>query len=75
VLTPADRICLEDINDIKYGYPVYDNNYRRSREGILKFLVGNNIIPCGRYGSWRYMSMEDVILDGKIVADKLLDKE
>jgi len=31
----------------------------------------NNIIPCGRYGSWRYFSMEDAILDGKQVADIL----
>ena len=72
LLTPADRICLEDINDIKYGYPIYDINYRKARGEILKFLNQNNIISCGRYGSWRYMSMEDVILDGKKVAECLL---
>ncbi len=71
ILTQSDRICLEDINDIEYGYPIYDNNYRFSRERILKFLVQNNIIPCGRYGSWRYMSMEDVILDGRRAAEFL----
>ncbi|MEW6096380.1 MAG: FAD-dependent oxidoreductase [bacterium] len=78
ILTIDDRVCAEEINDIKYGYPIYDNNYLQSREKILKFLLQNNIIPCGRYGSWRYMSMEDAILDGKEVADllsKCLKKE
>lgn len=72
ILSRDDRICLEDTNDIKYGYPIYDVNYRNSRERILSFLSDNNIIPCGRYGSWRYMSMEDVILDGKITAERLI---
>ena len=74
ILTQANRICFEDINDIKYGYPVYDINYQQSRKRILKFLAENNIISCGRYGSWRYMSMEDVILDGKDVAGRVLNE-
>jgi len=65
IISQSDRICVEDINDIKYGYPIYDNNYRSARENILKFLNQNYILSCGRYGSWRYMSMEDVILQGK----------
>lgn len=68
ILTKDDRICVEDINDIKYGYPIYDKNYRQSREMILKYFYQNNIMPCGRYGSWRYMSMEESILDGKKVS-------
>ncbi len=66
-----DRICAEDINDIKYGYPIYDKNYRIAREEAIKFLIQNNIMPCGRYGSWRYMSMEDTILDGRFAARNL----
>jgi len=72
ILSRNDRICAEDINDIKYGYPIYDRNYSLARKKIIKFLAKNSIICCGRYGSWRYMSMEDVILDGKEVAEFLL---
>lgn len=71
VLNQKDRILAEDINDIKYGYPIYDENYSGVRKRILNFLGENNIIACGRYGSWRYMSMEDVILNGKEVAEFL----
>lgn len=69
VLSVEDKICAEDINQIEYGYPIYDTNYSRVRSKILKFLSMNNIIASGRYGSWRYMSMEDVILQGKALAD------
>lgn len=75
ILFQNDKICAQDINDIKYGYPIYDQNYQQARGGILKYLRQNNILPCGRYGSWRYMSMEDVILEGKIITDKLLGKK
>lgn len=71
ILKSPKQIIARDINDIKYGYPIYDKNYRRARGAVIKFLLGNDVIPCGRYGSWRYMSMEDVILDGKKIADKI----
>ncbi len=71
ILPKAQTILAQDINDIKYGYPIYDLNYCRAREAILRYLMQNNIIPCGRYGSWRYMSMEDVILNGKNIADSV----
>jgi len=72
ILSDSDYICVEDINDIEFGYPLYDSNYRIARESILKFLSQNDILSCGRYGSWRYMSMEDVILQGKGIANKII---
>ncbi|MBU1870078.1 MAG: FAD-dependent oxidoreductase, partial [Candidatus Omnitrophica bacterium] len=66
------NILQEDINDIRYAYPIYDRNYKTAREDIFKYLNLYNIIPCGRYGSWRYMSMEDVIIDGKNIGELFL---
>ncbi len=71
LLNGAGRIYIEDVNDIKYAYPIYDSNYRKAREKITGFLRHNNIIPCGRYGSWQYMSMEDSILDGAKATENL----
>jgi len=65
----GDKITVEHKNDIKYGYPIYDNNYNNCREKILEFLLKNRIISCGRYGSWRYMSMEGAILEGKNLSE------
>lgn len=68
-INSRSSVCFEDINDIKYGYPIYDMNYRSARDKIVEYLTLNNVIPCGRYGSWRYFSMEDAILDGRRVAE------
>ena len=72
LLKESDQICCQQVNDIKYGYPIYDMNYSETREKILDYLLRNNVIPCGRYGSWRYFSMEDTILDTKAATEYLL---
>ncbi len=71
LLKESDQICCQQSNDIKYGYPIYDVNYTPARKTILDYLAKRNVVACGRYGSWRYFSMEDSILDGKRVADIL----
>ncbi len=63
IIRSGSEICCEHANDIKYGYPVYDKNYALARGKILNFLSSNNITSRGRYGSWCYLSMEDVILE------------
>lgn len=72
ILLKEDSVCAQDINDMRYGYPIYDSNYRASRQKIFDFLAMNNVISCGRYGGWRYMSMEDVILEGKEISEKFV---
>jgi len=63
------EICLP--MDIKYGYALYDSN-RKYAVGVIKdYLKKFDIYSIGRYGSWEYMSMEDVILEGKNLADSL----
>lgn len=71
IIKTANSLCCQDINDIKYGYPIYDLKYNSAVKAIHQFLANKGIIPCGRYGSWRYFSMEDAILDGKSSADSL----
>ena len=63
IIRSESEICCKHINDIKYGYPVYDKSYTLARKKVMDFLSRNNITSRGRYGSWRYLSMEDVILE------------
>ncbi len=65
IIQNESEICCEHINDIKYGYPVYDKEYTSARKKILNYLSENSVISCGRYGSWRYLSMEDVMLEAR----------
>ncbi len=70
LIASDDEVLLRDVNDIKYAYPIYDKNYDSARNRIVEFLLGNHVTPCGRYGAWKYMSMEDVILEGKNFAQR-----
>ncbi len=75
IITSSDLMVHCDIIDIKYGYPVYDHNHKKTVSNILNFLSKNNIYSIGRYGSWRYFSMEDAILDGRDIACSTLLKK
>lgn len=66
------EVCLPI--DIKYGYVIYDVDRKWAINTIKKYLEGFSIYTIGRYGSWSYMTMEDVILEGKNMADKLSEE-
>lgn len=68
ILGKSDKVCCRHVNDIQYGYPIYDKNHSSARNLIEDYCLKNNVYLAGRYGSWRYMSMEDSLLDGKRVA-------
>ena len=63
------EICLP--MDIKYGYALYDSNRLHAVKIIKNYLEKLGIYTIGRYGSWKYMSMEDVILEGKQIAEQI----
>lgn len=73
ILNGGASIMCQHINDIKYAYPLYDRNYEHARKTIMGFLSGNGIIPCGRYGSWRYFSMEDVMMEAEGIAESIAE--
>lgn len=64
IIHSENEICAEDVNDIRYGYPIYDHQYQKTTKALTCYLQKNNIFPCGRYGAWRYFSMTDTIADG-----------
>ncbi|MFC1698425.1 protoporphyrinogen/coproporphyrinogen oxidase [Candidatus Omnitrophota bacterium] len=68
ILAPADTIEVCDPLEIKYGYIIYDKNYSLSTKVIHEYLNQQRVYSIGRYGRWKYMSMEQAILDGKETA-------
>jgi len=71
IISDLSKICCTNTNDLSYGYPIYDKKYRKSRNKVLEFLSDFNINSIGRYGSWRYMSMEDVMLESRKLAGEI----
>jgi protoporphyrinogen oxidase len=71
ILSAADRIITEQAHDIKYGYPLYDNRRQAALSGIQDYLDIFDVYSIGRFGAWRYMSMEECILQGRDIGNKM----
>ncbi|MBW3015145.1 FAD-dependent oxidoreductase [Candidatus Woesearchaeota archaeon] len=65
ILTKDDNIIFKDFFDIKYGYVIFDRNRTPAVKKIKEYLKQNNIISIGRFGSWDYLWMHNVIKEAK----------
>jgi protoporphyrinogen oxidase len=68
ILKRGDKIVSKCILDIPFGYVIYDADRETALQPILKFLKKNSVLSTGRYGGWKYSTMEDAILDGREAA-------
>ena len=69
----ADKdIATEQILHIKHAYVIYDLWRDRNLQKLLDRLQQEGIYSIGRYGSWMYSSMQEAVLDGKRVAEKIV---
>ncbi len=66
------EIVTEKIIPINHAYVIY-NRWRDTHLPILlQRLENERVHSIGRYGAWKYSSMQDAVLDGKSCALKLL---
>ncbi len=74
ILRKDDEIAVKDVIDIKYAYTIYDFHRQKAVPIIQKYLEEKGIFSIGRYGAWEHTSMEDVIYQGKVTAQRLSKK-
>lgn len=73
VLGIADHdIMTEKIINIPHAYVIYDFWRERYLPRLLQQLQDHAIFSIGRYGSWKYSSMQEAVLDGKTCVDQLV---
>jgi protoporphyrinogen oxidase len=65
------EIVTEKVLSIKHAYVIYDQWREKNIHKILQRLEELHIHSIGRYGQWKYSSMQEAILDGKKIADML----
>lgn len=65
-----EDVKVIDRNDVKYGYCVYDKKRDLALSIIQDYLKKHDVFSIGRYGGWRYASMEDVIAEARDIAIK-----
>ncbi len=71
VLYPDDKITLTHILTLPYAYAIYNHQRQQAVSLIKRFLKEHNIYLCGRYAQWEYQNMEQNILAGKALAERL----
>jgi protoporphyrinogen oxidase len=71
ILESGDEILVRKCLEIPYAYVVYDRSRESSLKKVHTFLKNHGIHSVGRYGEWKYSSMETSILDGKSVAENI----
>lgn len=70
--TQAD-IATEKVIEISHAYVIYDFWREKHLASIHETLQSMNIYSIGRYGEWKYASMQEAILDGKKMAEKITE--
>lgn len=65
-------IITTNILDIPYAYVIYDHWREKYLPRLLQTLAQEHIHCIGRYGAWKYSSMQEAILEGKEIAQRLL---
>lgn len=66
------EIMLTKILDMSHAYVIYDHWREKYLPRLLHALEQEQIYCIGRYGAWKYSSMQEAILEGKQIAQRLL---
>ena len=70
-ISPSD-VATEKIISIPHAYVTYDQWREQNLPKLLQRLQEHDIYSVGRYGAWKYASMQEAVLDGKAVADQAI---
>lgn len=65
------EIVTKKIIPISHAYVIYDFWRERQLPKLHKRLEEQNVYSVGRYGEWKYSSMQEAVLDGKKIAERL----
>jgi len=68
------HIALEKVLNLDHAYVIYDGWREKNLPRLLALLAEKDIHSVGRYGSWKYSSMQEAVLDGKKAAEMLSSK-
>lgn len=65
------HIVTKKIITIPHAYVIYNFWREKNLPTLLKQLENQSIYSIGRYGAWKYSSMQEAVLDGKTIADTI----
>ena len=66
------EIVTKKILHLAHAYVIYNGWREKNLHRLLAQLTEDGIHSVGRYGAWKYASMQEAIIDGKEVAEKIV---
>ena len=71
-IKPSEIMIQTDMT-IEHAYVIYDAWRAKNLSKVHQTLNDHDIYSVGRFGSWKYSSMQEAILDGKAMASVILE--
>ena len=71
LIDSVEQIDFAHERRIPGAYVIYDSAYFQAQPLIHQWLESQKILSIGRYGDWNYSSMEDALIDGRCVPERL----
>ena len=69
---PRANVIEKTILEIPHAYVIYNQWREKHLPKIQETLQKLSVYSIGRYGSWKYESMQEAILDGKKVSENII---
>ena len=73
ILRKGDKLALIYPIVLNCAYVIYNKSRSKTVTHVQNYLNVQDVFSFGRYGSWIYSSMEDAVIQGKEVAEKVLE--
>ena len=67
-----DEIITKRIMHINHAYVIYNHWREKNLKKLHQKLHDCSVYSVGRYGEWKYSSMQEAVLDGKKIAEQLV---
>jgi len=67
-----NQVVTQKLLHLPHAYVIYDEWRERNLSRLLEHLQDRSIHSIGRYGEWKYSSMQEAILDGKQIATNIV---
>ncbi|MCK4265038.1 FAD-dependent oxidoreductase [Candidatus Babeliales bacterium] len=68
------NIVIQKNLHLKHAYVIYDAWREKNLKKLHKKLNEESVYSVGRFGEWKYSSMQEAVLDGKIAAETIVNK-
>ena len=81
-LSAAKKVCnisdadivTQKVFTIEHAYVTYDHWREENLPNLLQRLRDHNFFSVGRYGAWKYSSMQEAVLDGRETAQEIVNQ-